>query len=85
MPKKKLATISILLPDRQKQADKLQKIFTREGHLITARLGINVQPVCIAHCTGLINLVVEGEASKIKLLEQEIKSVSGVVVKLVKF
>jgi len=80
--KRHLATISILLLDRQSQVDSLQKTLTEHGHLIMARLGVNVQPKCFEHCAGMIVLAVDGGLTEIKALTKKIDKIYGVVAKL---
>lgn len=82
MSKRHLATLSILLKDRQSQASDLQQILTDEGHLIMARLGVNVQPKCIEHCNGMIVLALDGDLKDIKAFAKKIDKIYGVVAKL---
>lgn len=77
-----LATISILATDRQAVSPELNKILTEAGHLIMSRLGVNVQRNCFEHCLGLIILAVEGEGPKIAELEQKLKALAHLNVKL---
>lgn len=80
--KRHLATITILLKDRQSQAFDLQKLLTDNGHIIMARLGVNVQPKCIETCTGMIVLALDGGLKEIKALAKQIDKIYGVVAKL---
>lgn len=82
MSKRHLATLSILLKDRQSQASDLQQILTDGGHLIMARLGVNVQPKCIEHCNGVIVLALDGNLKDIKAFTKKIDEIYGVVAKL---
>ena len=77
-----LATISILATDRQAVSGELNKILTEAGHLIMSRLGVNVQRNCFEHCLGLIILAVEGDGPKIAELEQKLKTLPNLTVKL---
>ncbi|MEI6529098.1 MAG: hypothetical protein WCN88_01665 [Candidatus Falkowbacteria bacterium] len=77
-----LATISILATDRQAVSGELNKILTEAGHLIMSRLGVNVQRNCFEHCLGLIILAVEGDGPKIAELEQNLKTLPHLTVKL---
>ena len=79
--KKHLATITILIEDRQTNAGKMQQILTDHGHLIMARMGVNVQPACIAHCTGLISVAVKGTAKEINDLTKKLNQLYGIVAK----
>lgn len=77
-----LATISILATDRQAACEELNKILSAEGHLIISRLGVNVQRNCFEHCLGLIVLAVEGDGPKIAELEQKLKALPYLTVKM---
>lgn len=82
MPKKiHIGTISILVKDRQVNAKDLNQMLTENGHLIMARLGVNLQKSCVDHCTGLIVAAVEGSAQEINSLAEEIDCLYGVVAK----
>lgn len=82
MPSKKhLATITILVKDRQTHAGDIQKILTDSGHLIMARLGVNVQRSCVSNCTGLITVAVEGTAKEINDLTRKLNKLYGIVAK----
>jgi len=81
MAKKHLGTISILLKDRQSHAKDVNQLLTDYGHLILARLGVNVQRACIEHCTGFITVAVEGSASDISKLTKDLDSLYGIVAK----
>ena len=65
MDKKYLATITILIKDRQNHAPEVNKILTDNGHLIIARLGVNLQKRCVENCTALITVVIEGNNEEI--------------------
>ncbi len=77
-----LATISILATDRQAISAELNQVLSDSGHLIMSRLGVNVQRNCQAHCTGMIILAVEGEGPKIAELEQKLKTLPNLIVKI---
>ncbi|MFC1678416.1 hypothetical protein ACFLZ9_01620 [Patescibacteria group bacterium] len=79
--KKHLGTITILVKDRQMHAKDVQQILTDNGHIIMARLGVNVQKSCVEHCTGLITVAVEGTAGEINDLTQKIDELYGIVAK----
>ncbi len=84
MPEKKhLATITILVKDRQTHAADMNKMLTDNGHMIIARLGVNVQRACIEHCTGMIALAVEGTAKEIRNLTKSLDKLYGIVAKSV--
>ena len=81
--KKHLGTITILVKDRQMHAKDVQQMLTDNGHLVIARMGVNVQPACIEHCTGLITVAVKGSIKEIKELGKKINSLYGIVAKTV--
>ena len=77
-----LAVISILVEDRQANAIKMNQLLTDSGHLVIARLGVNVQPACIEGCTGLIALAVKGTVLEIKSLTKKLDDLYGLVAKV---
>ena len=79
--KKHLGTITILVKDRQMHAKDVQQMLTDNGHLIMARLGVNVQPACIENCTGLICVAVKGTAKEINDLTKKIDKLYGIAAK----
>jgi hypothetical protein len=79
--KKHLASITILVENRQTHAQDVQKILTDMGHLILARLGVNPQRACIENCTGIIVVVVEGSTKEINDLVRGLDSLYGIVAK----
>ncbi len=81
--KKQLASITILVENRQTHAQDVQRILTENGHLILARLGVNPQRACIENCTGIIAIIVEGASKEIKDLEKKLDSLYGIVAKAV--
>ena len=82
MPEKKhLATITILIKDRQMHAVDVQKILTDHGHNVMARLGVNVQPACIEHCTGLVVVAVKGSMKEIRSITDDLDKLYGIVAK----
>lgn len=81
MDKKHLGTITILIKDRQSHAKDVNELLSKNGHLIIARLGVNVQKSCVEHCTGLISIAVEASASEINQLTKEIDDLYGIVAK----
>ncbi len=81
--KKHLGTITILVKDRQMHVKDVQEILTKNGHIITARLGVNVQKACIEHCTGLITIVIEGTSKEITNLNKELDDLYGIVARAI--
>ncbi|MFA5131051.1 MAG: hypothetical protein WC467_01370 [Patescibacteria group bacterium] len=77
-----LATISILASDRQAVSGDLNRVLTDSGHLIMSRLGVNVQRNCFEHCLGLIILAVEGDGPKVAELNEKLKALSHLSVKM---
>ena len=76
-----LGTISILVKDRQSHAKDLNQMLSENGHLIMARLGVNLQKSCVDHCTGLIVAAVKGTAKEINSLTKKIDGLYGIVAK----
>jgi len=81
MPKKHLATITILIKDRQINSENVNKMLTENSHLIMARLGVNVQRSCVENCTGMIALAVEGTTKEINDLTEKLDGLYGIVAK----
>ena len=85
MPAKKeklhLSTITILVKDRQTNAPEVNRILTENGHLIMARLGVNVQRHCIENCTALIVVAVEATAKDTAKITKELNGLYGIVAK----
>ena len=79
--KQHLATITILVKDRQSNAGAVQDMLTANGHLVMARMGVNVQPACVENCTGLITVTVKGGIKEIRALEKKIDKLYGIVAK----
>lgn len=79
--KKQLGTITILIEDRQTHADDVQKMLTESGHLIMSRLGVNVQPACVDHCTGLIVVAMAATTKQINDLAKKLNKLYGIVAK----
>jgi len=76
-----LATITILVKDREKNSPEVNRILTENGHLILARLGVNVQRHCIEHCTAMITISVEASAKDVRRITQELNGIYGIVAK----
>jgi len=79
--KKYLGTITILIKDRQANVETLQNVLTENGHFIRSRLGINVEPTCMAHCLGFMVLAVEGTAEEINFLTEKLSNLQGIIAK----
>lgn len=82
MPNKKhLATITILIKDRQMNSKNVNEMLTENSHLIMSRLGVNVQRSCVENCTGLIAVAVEGTTKEINDLTKKLDKLYGIVAK----
>lgn len=79
--KKQLASITILIKDRQSHAKDVQQILTDSGHLIIARLGVNVQRACVENCTGLITIAVEATKKEISEITKKLNKLYGIAAK----
>ncbi|PLX28043.1 hypothetical protein C0583_02320 [Candidatus Parcubacteria bacterium] len=77
-----LATISILIKDRQTHSGDVNDILSKHGKIIMARLGVNVQRSCVAYCTGMITVACEGRIKEIKALTKELNDLYGIVAKV---
>lgn len=80
--KRILGTITIFTSDRQTVSAELNRLLTDSGHLIMSRLGVNVQKACVSHCPGLIILAVEGEEEKVLALEESLRDLPELDVKI---
>jgi putative iron-only hydrogenase system regulator len=81
MDKKHLATITILVKDRKSHAVEVNQILTDNGHLILARLGVNVQRHCIENCTAMITIAIEATAQEINNITKKLDEFYGIVAK----
>ena len=82
MPNKKhLATITVLVKDRQTNSENVNKMLTENSHLIMSRMGVNVQRSCIENCTGMITVAIEGTAKEINDLTKKLDGLYGIVAK----
>jgi len=76
-----LATITILVKDRQTNAPEVNRILTENGHLIMARLGVNVQRHCVESCTAMITVAVEAAAKDVTKITKELNELYGIMAK----
>lgn len=85
MPAKKeklhLATITILVKDRQTHSPEVNRILTENGHLIMARLGVNIQRRCVSNCTAMITVALEATAKDIAKITKDLNSLYGIAAK----
>ncbi len=79
--KKHLGTITILVKDRHASSPDVNKVLSEQGNLVMARLGVNVQPLCVNNCHGLITVAVQGTAKEINGLAKKLDSLYGIVAK----
>jgi putative iron-only hydrogenase system regulator len=78
MDKKILGTISILIKDRHNKSLGVNELLNKEGRLIRARLGVNIEPKCTADCLAVISLVAEGTEEEINSLTEKLNTLAGV-------
>lgn len=78
---KQLATITVLVKNRQVHSENLNKLLSLNGHIIMNRLGVNVEPLCISNCYGLIVLVIKADLNSVKKFESQLKKLKGLVIK----
>ena len=79
--KKYLATVSVLVNNRELNSIKVNQVLTDYSYLIMARLGVNPQRNCLADCLGVIILAVEGTAKEINDLTKKLGKLSGATAK----
>lgn len=79
--KKQLGTITILVGDRQVHAVDVNRLLTENGHLILARLGVNVSRTCVTGCTAMITVAVEATVKEIHDLTEQLDGLYGIVAK----
>ncbi len=79
--KQQLGTITILVEDRQTHAKDMNQMLTEAGHIILARLGVNIQHTCVEHCTGLIVVAVNASSKEINDLAKKLNKLYGIVAK----
>ncbi len=76
-----IATVSILVKEREAHAGKVNEILSRHGDRIIARLGVNLDRACVRTYSGLIEIVIEGTSEEIKSLSDELDTLYGIVAK----
>jgi len=79
--KNQLGTITIVICNRTSHAADVNRILGEAGHLIIARLGVNVERSEIEYCSGLITVVVEGEKKAIDDLTKKLDTLYGIIAK----
>lgn len=80
-PKLHLATVTILVKDRQMHSPEVNRILSENGHLILARLGVNLQRHCIEHCTAMITVTLEASVKDISRITKELDQLYGITAK----
>ncbi|MDD3607223.1 MAG: hypothetical protein PHQ20_00265 [Candidatus Moranbacteria bacterium] len=81
MSKNHIASIAILVKDRKTNSKEVNRILTENGHLILARLGVNLQRHCIENCAAMITITVEGSPDEIKNITKQLDKLYGIVAK----
>ena len=76
-----IATISILVKERETHAGIVNEILSRHGDRIIARLGVNLGRAGVRTYSGLIEIVIEGSNDEIKSLSDELDALYGIVAK----
>lgn len=76
-----LATLSILVEDRHRNIEPVNKLLTQYGYLVIARLGVSVERRCLKGCRGLITVVVEGTKKEIQTFAKELNNLKQTKVK----
>ncbi len=76
-----LASITILIKDRQASAPELNQILSENGHIIIGRQGLNLVRACIKNCTGLITIAVEAPLKEINELTKKLDNLYGIAAK----
>lgn len=79
IPKTHIATVSILVKEREAHAGKVNEILSRHGNRIISRLGVNLGRAGVGNYSGLITVVVEGSAAELKALTDELDGLYGIV------
>lgn len=82
MTKSYLGSINIFIKDRHNLSAHVNQILTKEGRLIMARLGVNVEPKCISGCLAIICLAVCGPKQDLSGLTSQLNKLKGVEAKL---
>lgn len=80
-----LRIIGILIPDRVKDAVKIQQALTKYGCSIKTRLGLHEASSETCACNGLIILELTGKKEEWDALEKELKAVEGVKIQKMSF
>ena len=79
--KKRLGTVTILVKDRHAFSPDVNRVLSEQGNLVMARLGGNIQPLCIKGCHALIVVAVQGTTKEISGLTKRLDSLYGIAAK----
>jgi len=77
--------LGILISDRLKEAEKVQKILTKYGCIIKTRLGIHEASDTICAKKGLLLLELTGKKNEGVKMEKELSKISGMQIKKMVF
>jgi len=77
--------LGILVNDRMKESEKLQKLLTKYGCSIKTRLGLHEASATTCSKHGLIVLELTGESAEWDKLEKSISRLSGVEIQKMSF
>jgi hypothetical protein len=78
MLKSYLGTINIFISDRHNLSVHVNQVLTENGHLIMARLGVNIAPKCDSDCLAIISLVVCGLKTELDALKVKLDRLAGI-------
>lgn len=76
-----LASITILIKNRQKNIAPLNKLLSQHAHIVIARLGVNLKRHCLKGCAGLICLIVEDSKKEIDQLVKKLNNLKDITTK----
>ncbi|NTW14886.1 MAG: hypothetical protein HGA38_00780 [Candidatus Moranbacteria bacterium] len=77
-----LATVSILVKERDTHVAELNAILSRHADRIISRLGVNLDRFEAISGSGLIDVVVLGTATELKALTDELDALYGIVARI---
>lgn len=74
-----IATVSILVKERETNVEEVNEILSRHADRIVSRLGVNLDRFETVGGSGLIDVVVLGSSEEIKALTDELDGLYGIV------
>lgn len=74
-----IATVSILVTERETNVEEVNAILSRHANRIISRLGVNLDRFESVGGSGLIDAVVLGSSEEIKALTDELDGLYGIV------